>query len=162
MGKIRACGDLKYGLVNPRCANRAPIKLPTWCHIGQMCLNCADTDREWPFFKADHASAYKNLPLAQDSTNLCIAALRSQTDSERYGFRPRALLFGAVAAVLHYNCFSRIIAILDNRLVGLPMVDYFDDMGCLILSQIPHAGLATFRKFGRILVVILRKDKTDM
>ena len=51
VGKIRACDDLKYGLANPCCATRTPIKLPTWGHIGQMCLDCADSDREWPFFK---------------------------------------------------------------------------------------------------------------
>ena len=42
------------------------------------------------------------------------------------------------------------------------MVNYFDDMGCLILSQISRAGLNTFRKFFWIAAVILRKDKTDM
>ena len=162
VGKIRACGDLKYGLVNPCCANRTPTKLPTWDHIVQMGLDCADTDRDWSFFKADRSAAYKTLPLAPDSAKLCLVTLRNPTDSKWYGFWPRTLLFGAVAAVLHYNCFSRIIEIWANRLFGLPVVNYFDDMGCLILSQISKAGLNTFRKFCRIVVIILRKDKTDI
>ena len=145
--KIRACGDLEYGRVNPCCATRAPIKLPTWDHIGQMCLGCAGSDREWPFFKTDHAASYKNLPSAPDSAKLCLATLRNPTDGKWYGFWPRALLFGAVAAVLHYNCFSRIIAVLANRIFGLPMVNYFDDLGCLILSQISRTGLNNFREF---------------
>ena len=160
--KIRACDDLKYGLVNPCCATRTPIKLPTWDHIGQMCLHCRDSDREWSFFKTDHAAAYKNLPLAPDSAKLCLVTLRNPEDGKWYGFWPRTLLFGAVAAVLHYNCFSRIIAILANRIFGLPMVNYFDDLGCLILSQISRSGLNTFRKFCRIIVFVLRKDKTEL
>ena len=162
VGKIRACGDLKYGLVNPRCADRTPIKLPTWGHIGQMCLDCADADRELPFSKSDHAAAYKNMPLGPDSAKLFLVTLRNPTDSKRCGFWSRTLLFGAVAAVLRYNCFPRIIAVLANRLFGLPMVNYFDDLGCLILSQISRAGLNTFRKFCRIAAIILRKEKTDI
>ena len=127
-----------------------------------MCLDCADADREWSFFEADHAAAYKNLPLTPDSAKLCLVTLRNPTDLKWYGFWPRTLLFGAVAAVLHYNCFSRIIAVLANRVFGLPMVNYFDDLGCLILSQISRAGLNTFRKFCRVAAVILRKEKTDI
>ena len=60
--KIRACGDLKYGLVSRCCAADTPIMLPTWDHIGQLCLRIRHTDRPWAFFKADHKAAYKNSP----------------------------------------------------------------------------------------------------
>ena len=49
-------------------------------------------------------------------------ALPNQADGLWYGFWPRALLFGASAAVLRYNAFSRIVAILANKIFGLPIV----------------------------------------
>ena len=142
--KIRPCGDFKYGLVNLACANRAPIKLPTWGHIGQICLEVRDTGREWGFFKADRKAAYKNLPLNPDQAPLCTVALRNPTDSRWYGFLPRTLLFGAAAAVLRYNCFSRIIAALANCLFGLPVLNYFDDFGFPIPDSLSADGLGGF------------------
>ena len=47
MGGILAFGDFKYGRVDLACTVRTPIMLPTWGHIGQMCLeapeSCADS-----------------------------------------------------------------------------------------------------------------------
>ena len=50
MGKIRARDDFKYGCVNFACAVRTPIKLPTWDHVGQMCLDVDSSDVDWAFF----------------------------------------------------------------------------------------------------------------
>ena len=102
MGKIRACDDLKYGCgcVNVACATRTPISLPTWDHIGQICLYIAKTDQPWSFSKVDRKAAYKNLPLNPDQSAACIATLRNPSDGLWYGFRPLTLLFGAVAAAL--------------------------------------------------------------
>ena len=105
MGKIRACDSLKYGCVNLDCAARTPISLPTWDQIGQICLYVSPTDQHWAFFKAAHKAAYKNLPLNPEQADACIAAIRNPPGGLWCGFRPRALLFGAVAALLRYNCF---------------------------------------------------------
>ena len=59
MDKTRACDDLKYGCVNVACATRTSITLPAWCHIGKICIDIADTKRDWPFFKLNHKEAYK-------------------------------------------------------------------------------------------------------
>ena len=109
--KIRDCDDLKYGLVNRCCAADTPIKLPTWGRIGELCLRIRHTNRPWAFFRADRKAAYKHLALNPDHAGLCAVALRCPTDLEWYGFFPRALLFGAVAAVLRYNIFSRKISL---------------------------------------------------
>ena len=94
-GKIRACDNLKYGCVNPRYAERTPISLPTWDHIGEMCLKIADAEKSWSFSKTDRESAYKNLPPTPDSARLCLIALRNPRGGLWYGFWRRALLFGA-------------------------------------------------------------------
>ena len=126
------------------------ISLPTWGHIGEMCLKIADARKPWPFFKTDRESAYENLPLAPDSAKLCLVTLRNPADGIRYGFWPRALLFGASAAVLHYNAFSRIVAILANKIFGAPIVNYFDDLGFLLPTSIGMIGLTDFSPFQRI------------
>ena len=102
-GGIRASDDFKYGLINLRAADFAPIALPTWGHIGQIDSDLYTLPREWSFTKADHKAAYKNFPLNPDQSQFCIVAIRSPGDSNWYGFAPRRLFFGASAAVRHYN-----------------------------------------------------------
>ena len=138
--KIRACDDLKYGCVNPRYAERTPPTLPTWGHIGEIRLRISDADRPWSFLKTDRESAYKNRPLSADSSKLCLITLRNPKDGIWYGFWHRALLFGAPAAVLRYNAFSRIVAALANKIFGLLAVNYFDDIGRLMPSSIEKMG----------------------
>ena len=159
MDKIRACGDFKYGRLNLACSIRTPITLPTWDHIGQLCLGVLDSDVGWAFFKADHEAAYKNPPLSPDQANRCIAALRSPVDGMQYGLLPRALLFGASAAVLHYNCFSRIVAVLANRIFGLPLINYFCDFGCFITDFLSGPAVMAFTSFRRMFGIRLKRKR---
>ena len=128
--KIRACDDLKYS-TNQYCYVKTPIKLPTWDHIGQLALDVQKTNRPWSFVKTDHEAAYKQPPLDREHAKLAMVTLRHPTSGTWYAFRPHSLLFGAEAAVTHYNCFSRTIVILINRIFGIPILAYFDDCGAL-------------------------------
>ena len=109
-----------------------------------MCLDVDHADGEWSFFMADRKAAYKTPPLAPAGVQYCTVAVRSPKGYKWYGFVPRALLFGAVATVLHYNSFSRIIAVLSNMLFGLPVVNYFDDYGRLLPTAISANGIQVF------------------
>ena len=162
LGKTRACDDLKYGRVNPCASDATPTKLPTWDHISQMCLGVSDSAAPWSFFKADRESAYKNLPLKPDQAPLCVVTLRSPGDGLWYGFAPKTLLSGASAAVRHYNCFSRIIAVLINLIFGLPTINYFDDFGCLPPTSLVDEGLALFTRFCALLGIRLKAKKTEV
>ena len=157
--KTRACDDLKYGLVNRCCTTDTPIKLPTWDHIGKLCLRIRHTDRPWGFPKADHRAAYKNLPIKPDHAKLCLAAIRCTTGLRWYVFLPRALLFGALAAVLRYNISSRIVALIMTSLFGLPVVIYFDDVGCPMLDSLARRGLRIFRAVIHQVGVIMENGK---
>ena len=75
MGKTRACGDLKYGCVDAACATRTAIMLPTWGHIGKICIDVADTNRNWPFFKLGHKAAYKTFRLIRVRRTLALRRL---------------------------------------------------------------------------------------
>ena len=159
VGKVRACDDFKYGRVNLSCAVRTPITLPTWGRIGQLSLAVRDSAVDWAFSKADHEAAYKNLPSPRPRPTV---ALRSPVDGRWCGFLSRTLLFGASAAVLHYNCFSRIAAALANKISGLRLINYFDDFGCFITDFLDGPGVRVFASSFRVLGIKLRRKKTDV
>ena len=147
MDKLRSCDDLKYSTTNMYCTVWTPIKLPTWDHIGQMTLEVANSNRPWSFMKMDHEAAYKQLPIDSDQTKYAMVALRHPTTLEWHAFPPFSLLFGAEAAVIHYNCYSRTVAILINRILGIPLIAYYDDLGALIPSDLGQLTLATAKVF---------------
>ena len=52
---------------------------------------------------------------------------RRPTSEKWFAFVPKVFLFGAVSAVIHYNCFAGIFSVLANKILGLPVFNYFDD-----------------------------------
>ena len=120
--KPRACDDLKHNGANLYLAVWTPIKLPTWDHIAQMCLNVRPSKKSWGFFKADHEAACAQLPMRPEHANLAMVAIRDPITSLRAAFPPRALLFGATSEVLRYSCFARLSAVLFDRIFGIPSV----------------------------------------
>ena len=63
---------------------------------------------------------------------------------------------------MHYNAFSRIVAIFANKIFGLPIVNYFDDLGCLLPASIEKMGLRTFRRFSALVHFALKDIKTKV
>ena len=118
--KLRAFDDLRRNCVNLRRTVWTPIKLPTWGHISQMRLGIRGRRTKWAFVKADHEAAYKMLPMAPGHANLALIALRNPTSGLRMACPPKALVFGAASAVLQYNCFSRLISVILNKIFGAP------------------------------------------
>ena len=161
MGKLRACDDLRYSTANAYCSVRTPIKLPTWDHLAQMAENVSNSDRKWGFFKADHESAYKMLPLKPGHIKMEIATLRGPKSNLRHAFAPRATLFGAVSAVLRYNSFSRALAVTCAKLTGIPILSYFDDFGALVPYEVLKEALNAFLAFCDILGATLKSTKTE-
>ena len=129
--KLRACGDLRHNMANLCTSVMTPITLPTWDHIAQLRKSVFQTKRDWVFLKSDHADAYKQLPLGPEYANLTAVCLRNPDTGEWCAFIPKVLLFGAVSSVIHYNCFIRLLAVLMNRILGIPILNYFDDFGSL-------------------------------
>ena len=89
-----------------------------------------------------------------------MVALRFPSDGRWYGFWSLTLLFGASDAVLHYNAFSRIVAVWANKIFGIPVVNYFDDLGSLLNSSLEITGLRTFSQFCGLIAFILKDIKT--
>ena len=162
LDKVRPCDDLKYSTTNQYCTVWTPIKLPTWDHIGQIAIDIQETNRPWSFIKTDHEAAYKQLPLDPDHCNLAMVTLRHPTLGTWFAFPPQALLFGAEAAVIHYNCFSRILGVLTNKIFGIPLVTYFDDYGSMTPKEIDQLTLNTVKIFMITIGVFLKDDKTKL
>lgn len=77
-------------------------------------------------------------------------------------FPPKALLFGAEAAVLHYNCFSRLISVIFNKIFGTPLIAYFDDFGALAPKRLCDKALLTFERFCETIGIRLKTSKTEL
>ena len=160
--KLRACDDLRHSLTNEACAVTSPIQLVSWDHIAQIFrLVCSD-GREWQLFKADHEAAYKQLPIRTLDQTSAIIALRHPTSGLWHGFVSRTLMFGSVAAVLHYNCFARAIATLATLLLGIPLVSYFDDFAALLPADLAQIALDVFTRFCSTLGFQLKPGKSEV
>ena len=160
--KLRACDDLCHSRTNLACKVLTPIKLVSWDHLAEMCRRTSKFNLDWHFFKADHEAAYKQLPLNWEHSSLAVIALRSPKDNRWYGFMSRTLMFGAIAAVIHYNVFSRLLAELTCKIFGIPIVSYFDDFGALLPSPLAKRGLEVFTAFCSHLGITLKKTKSEV
>ena len=157
--KVRAIDDLRRGLVNRFCVIDSLNVPPSWDRIAEIILPINGIDRNWDFIKGDHESAYKNLPLSPPRSRFCVITFKNHIDSKWYGFEAKTHIFGAVASVLHYNVFSRLIASLANRVFGIPILGYVDDFGAPVPGGVSEIALRVFQDFCQILGVVLGKSK---
>ena len=160
--KLRACDDLKHSMTNLACTVETPIQLLSWDHIAQVSSMLSADGGDWVMFKADHKAAYKQLPIDPADQETAIIALRHPSNSRWYGFVTRTLIFGSVAAVLHYNVFSRIIVALVNRYLGIPLLGYFDDFAAIIRKTLGREALAAFTSFCTTLGIQLKEEKSEV
>ena len=160
--KVRACDDLKDSLTNRLCVVETPITLPDWDLLAAISLlTSAHSKADWSFIKADDTSAYKNLPLKPSDSGLAAITLWDTSTRSWWALLSRTLLFGATASVLHYNVYSRIIAAFFNRLFGIPMVAFYDDLGSHMISELTQDALSLVKEASLLLGIILNEDKCD-
>ena len=74
--KLRACDDLKHSPTNQCCQVRTPIQLVSWDHLAHLSQLCGGDSEERRLFKADHAAAYKQLPIDPKDQRAAVVALR--------------------------------------------------------------------------------------
>ena len=161
--KLRAVDDLKRSRTNEATAVTTPINLPSWDHIANMCIFFRKQGETRPLAmaKADHADAYKQLPLKAEDEQAAVVTLQSPEDGKWYGFIPKTQLFGSTAAVLHYNCLSRVIASLACRILKLPCVGYYDDFAIIAPRLIINKALEAFTMLDDLLLILLKKNKSE-
>ena len=145
--KLRACDDLKHSLTNLACSALTPIKLVSCGHVAELSRRASSSPFDWDFIKADREAAYMQHPMRGEHAALAVIALKCPADHRRYGFFSRTWVFGAIAAVLRYNVFSRILAELTTFYLGIPLLSFFGDFGALVPSFLSSADLQTFTSF---------------
>lgn len=120
-GKLRGRDDLLDSLTKTACAIRAPITLPGWGQSDAAARILAENKCACPFGKDDSRTACNVLPARPRDARYAVIALRDPNNKIRYGFRTRAQLFVATAAVLHYTACRElsIPAYADSRLPPL-------------------------------------------
>ena len=160
--KLRACDDLKHSTTNMACFIPTPIQLLSWGRISQLSQLMAKHKGDWVLFKADHEAAYKQLPTLPSDMRNAIIALRHPTKGTWRGFVTRTLIFGSAADVLRYNVFSRILAELCIRCLGIPLVIYFDDFAAIIHAQLGPGALRIFTAFCKALCITLKPGKSSV
>ena len=71
-------------------------------------------------------------------------------------------MFGASAAVLHYNVFPRLVTALINRLFGIPLLCFFDDFAALVPQILRTKALQAFATFCSLLGIRLKEGKSEV
>ena len=112
--------------------------------------------------KADHADAYKQLPLDPWYANLTLVALRNPYSGKWFAFIPNVLLFGAASAVIHYNCYSRLLSVLMNLVLRIPVLNCFADFGGLIPFDLGPESLDSVGKFSGLFGSPMKKIKSEV
>ena len=72
---------------------------------------------------------------------LAVVALRNPEGESRYGFFSRTTVFGVISVVLRYNVFSRIVAELASKILGIHLVCSSDDFGSLAHGPLGRGDL---------------------
>ena len=71
-------------------------------------------------------------------------------------------MFGGVSEVIHYNCFAGIFSVLDRKIFGLPVLNYFDDIGPLVPDLVNRVGLQVFLGSTSLSVPLMKGDKSKV
>ena len=72
------------------------------------------------------------------------------------------MVVGAIAAVLHYNVFSRIVEELASKILGIPLVGFFGDFESLTTGSLGRKALEIFTMFRQLLVISLKTAKSHV
>ena len=107
--------------------------------------------------KEDRKAANKQLPIDPADQNAAIIALRRPTEHRWYGFVTRTLISGSLADVLHYNVLPRLLVVLVNRYLGIPMVGYFDDFAAIIRNVAGKEAMGVFARFFSLVGFFIRR-----
>ena len=127
--KLRAVDDLKRSQTNRAAAVRTPVNLPTWDHFSAVIRSFQERglSENLAMAKADHRDAYKQLPVRDDHKMLAVVTLKEPESGEMRGFVPQTQLFGATAAVRHYNTVSRDVAEMAVSWLRVPCSEHSYD-----------------------------------
>ena len=138
--ELGAVDDLRRSITNYATVVHAPIHLPSWDPIVQMCDSPGSRGESRPLAlaRADPADAYRQLQFSEAGVLVAAVTLPCPRDGRRYDFIPRTQLFGSAAAVPFYNCLSRVVASPACRYLIIPCIGFRDDFGIVAPKALLH------------------------
>ena len=158
--ELWAVGDLKKSMTNEAIAIKAPINLPSWTHLAQICMLFVSEQEERPLAMAtaDRAGAYKRLPPLEKDELAAAATLQNPLDGLWHGCVPKTRLFRSTAGVLPYNCLSRAMASSVCRFLKIPCLEDYGDFGIVAPRVLAKAALRFPTRFNGGLLWNLRGE----
>ena len=99
-------------------------------------LRAAERRFGWSVRLSAHSSAEEFMPILPDHVKYETQSIRYPTETRYVAFLPLTQIFGASDSVINYNVFSRILPSLLNRILALPVIEYFDDLALLSPSSL--------------------------
>ena len=102
--------------------------------------------REWRLRGAskDMWKAYRQVPLADDQTRLCVIAVWDISMKKWRFCKAYALLFGLTGAVINFNRLPVFMAAAARRVLAVPVQHFFDDFRIVEPLLANGAGLKAF------------------
>ena len=94
---------------------------------------------------ADLKSAYKQLPSHPAHAAFSVVALADPSGVPCF-FKGISLMFGTTAAVYAFLRFSRALAFLGTKLLGLTIVEFFDDFSQVECARLADSSQASFEE----------------
>ena len=159
--KLRACDDPKQCLANQPFVAETPTHLVSLGSLAQLCKRSRHGARDWARFKADQEADYRQRPPLKDR-RIAIIAMREPSTGRRFGLAPSALMFGATAADLRYDVFSRTVADISDAMMGIPLLCFFDDFPALAHQIRAREALGVFDPFCSLLVIPTKPTKSEV
>ena len=134
-------GDLNDSLGDRLSAISTLFTLPAWGLLhSDSILTASSSTKGWDFAKGRDTSDCKNFPpTPPDYCQEAIAVWNSDQKS-RPALLPPTLLLCATASALRYIVFSRILASVCNRLFGIPLIDFHDDLRTPTIADLAHGS----------------------
>ena len=158
-GKVRYCDDLRRSGTNDCAPQEVKIDLPGVDTLAQIATELQSSTGENPaFWKRDHASAYKQLPLSVDHSDLCVVVAQGP-NGVWYCFKPNTVLFGSSLAVLSCNVCSRFLSCLFTLWYLVPCISFFDDFSWAALAGVEEECVRAFEAFNEILGFKVKPEK---
>ena len=138
--KLRPIDDCLEAQLNSAYTSTIRLELQDSDYLANMALRVAEKMREagprakerpWGGKCLDLSKAYKQMPILPSHRDLAVIFFKDSKGRTRF-YIPRALIFGATAAVYGFNRVSRSLWWIINKFLGIPTAVYFDDFPLMV------------------------------
>ena len=142
--KLRPIDDCLEAQLNSAYTSTIRLELQDSDYLANMALRVAERvreagqearDRPWGGKCLDLSKAYKQMPILPSHRDLAVIFFHDSAGRTRF-YIPRALIFGATAAVYGFNRVSRSLWWIINKFLGIPAAVYFDDFPLLVRQNL--------------------------